>query len=61
MTIENMGVHPCGLCARGQLGMDNFCYGCNQFICDECSVNGSLGPVHDPEEHLLTEEEYNAE
>ncbi len=40
----------CYLCPAGPLDEDFFCYGCNEFICED-HTGEPLGS-HDPEDHL---------
>lgn len=33
---------------------DYFCYGCEEFVCDECNVSGAWGD-HTAEDHLIAD------
>lgn len=36
-----------------EVGADDYCYGCTNYVCDECSLNMNAGGFgHDPEDHL---------
>jgi hypothetical protein len=41
---------PCYFCGC-PCQEDDFCSGCDEFICDDCDETHPMGP-HDPEDHL---------
>lgn len=52
-----MFVSSCFLC-DGDTTENDFCFGCKQPICSDCSKNESTGGFgHDPEDHLEEDEE----
>lgn len=40
---------------------DEFCFGCGEYICNNCDVGFMLGKGHDPVEHLEEEQEEEQE
>ncbi len=42
----------CGLCDVDKCKAGNFCYGCEEFVCDECDVGDTWGP-HIIGDHLI--------
>jgi len=54
--------HPGGPCyhCKKQVGRDNYCYGCKEYICDDCnlpwSVADAYGKGHHPEDHIVDPE-----
>lgn len=48
-----MKSEPCALCGRTTPD-DNYCYGCDAFVCDRCDKS-CIGLVkHTPADHALT-------
>ena len=48
----------CYLCEENPTTQDDFCFGCKQSICSDCSKNmNTSGPGHDPDEHLEDDED----
>ncbi len=52
MPDEPQTTGTCHLCEVNSTTNEDFCYGCNESICSDCSVNFEL-PFggHDPEDH----------
>lgn len=50
---ENDG--RCYFCNK-QTDFDHFCYGCGQYVCDDCSLSDPVG-FHTPEEHSESDDE----
>ncbi len=48
---------PCYFCDADCSGVDDYCWGCNELICPDCSKNESMMGGHDPDDHLIEEEE----
>ena len=47
----------CYLCEENPTTFNDFCHGCRQYICSDCSVNMDAGGIgHDPEDHLEDED-----
>ena len=43
----------CNLCGRNPVGDEDFCYGCQAFICGTCAdINLGLMGSHDIDDHL---------
>ena len=51
----------CYLCTDVPTGPDDFCYGCQQPICQDCSDKNIDIPfgVHDPEVHVEPDDEFD--
>ena len=48
----------CYLCDTNLTTQDDFCFGCKQPICSDCSRNMTIGGFgHDPEDHLENEDD----
>ena len=43
--------HECYLCGK-QVSEEMYCFGCQEYICDECDVGHCIGFNHKPEDHL---------
>ena len=48
--IEERTMPNCYFCNR-EVGEDDFCFGCQQYICDKCDDSEQAGD-HEPEDHL---------
>lgn len=58
MSDETPETGECFECGIECFKDDDFCHGCGEVICGNCSVNMTVTPGHQPEEHLdPTEEE----
>lgn len=52
----------CYLCEENPTTEDDFCFGCKESICSDCSKNMNAGGFgHDPEDHLVDEDDYEEE
>ena len=53
----------CFNCGK-RCSQDFYCYGCNEYVCDDCGTGYSLasakGSGHDPEDHLMEYDEAGA-
>ena len=47
-TPESGKCFECG----ADCSQEHYCFGCKEFVCEECSVNDSLMGSHIPEDHL---------
>lgn len=47
-----MRLKECVLCSVDRCNVDQWCYGCEEYICDECSVDDNVMGKHHPEDHL---------
>ncbi len=43
---------PCYHCQEQCNGVDDYCYGCTELICPDCSKNEGMMGDHHPEDHL---------
>ena len=43
----------CGLCGVDRVTDEDFCWGCHEYVCSECSVNEETTGLHEAEDHLL--------
>ncbi len=44
-------MYICDLCSVDRCNSGDFCYGCEEWVCNECDVGNVWGP-HNPEDHL---------
>lgn len=54
-SVEDTGI--CYLCDAYGIPEDCYCFGCDEYICDNCDFNYSLIGTHSPLEHEYTEED----
>ncbi len=43
----------CDICGVDRVDEDDFCWGCHEYICDECSVNEEVSGLHEVEDHRI--------
>lgn len=48
-----MNSPECDLCGVDRVDDNNFCWGCHEYICDECSLNEEISGLHEAVDHLL--------
>ena len=53
-------INTCYFCEK-KCVKDDYCHGCKQYICNDCSINCSLTGNHNVEDHLEEEEEFEDE
>jgi len=56
-AIASRDLKLCRICRAKGMTDDNYCYGCKSFVCDDCSLNPTPSPGHEPVAHTLLDED----